>query len=159
MLRKYNWDYLRVLSSIAVVLLHVSGSYLSVVPVQGKEFIIMLLYNAITRFAVPIFFMLSGLFLLSPEKKMSIKDCVARTLRLLIIFYIWSAFYAFQGMAVDFITGELITEELVNKSFQRFIIGHEHMWFMLKLAGYYLLLPIARSICANKTALNWFCGF
>ncbi len=155
--RNYNWDYLRAMASIAVVMLHVSYSYMPAVAVQGNSFAIMAAYNAFTRFAVPVFFMLSGLFLLDPEKDLSFKDCLRRTAKLLVIFYIWSAFYAFQGLAVDFLTGVPISTELVNSSFQRFLCGHGHMWFMSRLAGYYLMLPFARSISADKVGLTWLC--
>jgi len=157
--RCYNWDYLRFLASVAVVLLHVSYSYMSVVSVDDNRFVIMGAYNALTRFAVPVFFMLSGLFLLDPAKEMSLKDCLKRTAKLFAFFYFWSAFYAFQGLAVDWITGEAITKELVSGSLQRFITGHGHMWFIFRLGGYYLMLPIARAISANKKALTWFCMF
>ena len=157
--RSYNWDYLRVLASVAVVMLHVSYSYMGAIPVNGTAFTVMAAYNALTRFAVPVFFMMSGLFLLDPVRELSIKDCLKRTGRLFVIFYFWSAFYAFQGLAVDLITGAEITQEILDNSMQRFITGHGHMWFMFKLAGYYLMLPFARSISADKVALTWFCGF
>lgn len=157
--RSYNWDYLRFLSSVAVVLLHVSYSYMGSISVDGTPFVTMAAYNALTRFAVPVFFMLSGLFLLDPSKEMTVMDCIKRTAKFFSVFYFWSAFYAFQGLAMDMITGEVITQEMIVNSLQRFMIGHGHMWFMFRLAGYYLMLPFARAISANKTALNWFCGF
>ncbi len=157
--RNYNWDYLRFFASVAVVVLHVSYGYMPVVSVDSASFAVMAAYNATTRFAVPVFFMLSGLFLLPPEKEISVKGCWKRTLRLLLFFYIWSAFYAFQGLAVDFVTGQPVTDALLFDSFRRFLFGHGHMWFMFCLAAYYLILPVARSISANRAALIYFCAF
>lgn len=57
-----KYDILRVIACFSIVLLHVSASYWSVVDVHSKEFLIMTIYNSLTRFAVPVFFMLSGLF-------------------------------------------------------------------------------------------------
>lgn len=103
MVRMTKYDILRIVASFFIVLLHVSASYWSVVDVQSGEFAVMTIYNSVTRFAVPIFFMLSGLFLVSPDR-----EHVAvgrRVIKLLVLFYVWSAFYAFQGVAVDALRG------------------------------------------------------
>lgn len=64
--------------------------------------------------------------------------------------YIWSAFYAFQGLIISIITKKTILEELWINSLERFMWGHYHMWFMFLVLGFYLLLPIANQIIANK---------
>lgn len=64
-----KYDVLRVVASFSIVLLHVSASYWSVVDIHGKEFLVMTIYNSMTRFAVPVFFMLSGLFFVSPRRE------------------------------------------------------------------------------------------
>lgn len=61
MTRIVKYDVLRVVASFSIVLLHVSASYWSVVDIHGREFLVMTIYNSLTRFAVPVFFMLSGL--------------------------------------------------------------------------------------------------
>ena len=141
-----KYDILRVIACFSIVLLHVSASYWSVVDVHSKEFLIMTIYNSLTCFAVPVFFMLSGLFLVSPQKEnLAIGK---RILKLLVLFYVWSAFYAFQGVAIDALHGAVTKE--VWASVQRFIFGHTHMWFIQILIGFYILIPIARQICAKK---------
>ena len=99
MSRVVKYDILRVAACFSIVLLHVSASYWSVVDVQGRDFLVMTVYNSVTRFAVPVFFMLSGLFLVAPERKNVTVG--KRVLKLVLLFYVWSAFYAFQGIAVD----------------------------------------------------------
>ncbi len=108
MSRIVKYDILRVVACFSIILLHVSASYWSVVDVRGGEFLVMTVYNSLTRFAVPVFFMLSGLFLVAPER-----ENVAigkRVLRLVMLFYVWSAFYAFQGIAVDTLKGAFSME-------------------------------------------------
>lgn len=153
MTRVVKYDILRVVASFSIVLLHVSASYWSVVDINGSEFEVMTVYNSLTRFAVPVFFMLSGLFLVSPEKKDL--ALIKRILKLVLLFYIWSAFYAFQGAAVDALRGEF-TEEVWRAAVERFIFGHVHMWFLQMLCGFYILLPVARQIAANKKALRYY---
>lgn len=148
-----KYDVLRVVASFSIVMLHVSASYWSVVDVHGREFLVMTIYNSLTRFAVPVFFMLSGLFLVSPRR-----GNVAlgkRILKLLVLFYVWSAFYAFQGVAIDALRGEF-SMEVWEASVQRFIFGHIHMWFIQMLLGFYILIPVARQICAKKEVLRYY---
>ncbi len=153
MKRILKYDVLRVVSCFAIILLHISASYWSVVDINGEEFIVMTIYNSLTRFAVPVFFMLSGLFLVSPEKK----DLALgkRILKLVLLFYIWSAFYAFQGAAVNALQGKFSTE-IWRASVERFIFGHAHMWFLQMLCGFYILIPIARQISAKEKVLKYY---
>ena len=148
-----KYDVLRVFASFSIVLLHVSASYWSVVDVQSREFLVMTVYNSVTRFAVPVFFMLSGLFLVTPKR-----ENVAvgkRVLKLVLLFYVWSAFYAFQGIAVDTLKGEF-SMEVFRAAVERFIFGHIHMWFLQILCGFYLLIPIARQIRAKRETLRYY---
>ena len=39
---------------------------------------------------------------------------------------------------------------------QRLVFGHHHMWFIQTLAGFYLLIPIARQICADQKILRYY---
>ena len=101
--RETNYDYLRSISCITIILLHVSSSYWCVIDRNSSEFVVMTVYNAITRFAVPVFMMLSGAFMIDPDKGLSIKSSVKRFGKYTFNFYIWSAFFAFQGLAMKLI--------------------------------------------------------
>lgn len=153
MTRIVKYDVLRVVASFSIVLLHVSVSYWSVVDIHGREFLVMTIYNSLTRFAVPVFFMLSGLFLVSPDRDNH--GLFKRTVKLLILFYVWSAFYAFQGIAVDTLRGEF-SMEVWRAAVERFIFGHVHMWFIQMLLGFYILIPIAKQICAKKEIVQYY---
>ncbi len=153
MSRIVKYDILRVAASFSIVLLHVSASYWSVVDISGGEFVVMTVYNSLTRFAVPVFFMLSGLFLVDPWRERV--GTGKRVLKLIALFYVWSAFYAFQGIAVDTLQGAFSMEVLEN-AVERFIFGHVHMWFLQMLCGFYILIPVARQICARKQAAGYY---
>lgn len=154
--RERNYDYLRSLSCFAIVLAHVANSYWTVVDRNGSQFAIMSVYNAATRFAVPVFMMLSGAFLLEPAKANDIPKCLKRFGKFALNFYIWSAFYAFQGLAVKFVTGGEITKDLLFSSGQRFLWGHYHMWFVFLVLGFYLLLPIISKVTEQKKVMRYF---
>jgi len=100
--------------------------------------------------------MLSGAFLLEPTKANDISKSLKRFGRYALNFYIWSAFYAFQGLAVKFVTGGEITKDLLFSSGQRFLWGHYHMWFVFLVLGFYLLLPIISKVTEQKRVMEYF---
>lgn len=154
--REKNYDYLRSISCIAIVLAHVASSYWSVVDRGGSQFVVMTIYNAMTRFAVPVFMMLSAAFLLEPDKGSDIKKCTRRFGKFALNFYIWSAFYAFQSIILKALTGADITKDMWYSAGQRFLWGHYHMWFVFLVLGFYLLLPIVSKITEQKTVMEYF---
>lgn len=156
--RTLKYDMLRDISCLAIVLLHVSGSYWYVVDVQSSDFVIMTMYNSITRFAVPCFFMLSGLFMVDPERDLSVEKCMRKIGKLLRAFFIWSAFYAFQSVIFHGISNGFgnITGEMWKSALMRLVNGHGHMWFVMDLLGFYLLTPVLRRICADIKILGYF---
>ena len=68
--RIVKYDILRVVACFAIVMLHVSNGYWYVVNVDSGDFTVMTIYNTFTRFGVPVFFMLSGMFLLDPAREL-----------------------------------------------------------------------------------------
>ncbi len=93
--------------------------------------------------------------MLETKKEPDIKGVLARFGKLLMNLYMWSAFYAFQGIAVKLILRGN-TEGLWSDSWQRFLWGHYHMWFVFPILGFYLLLPILQKICENKVVIEYF---
>lgn len=156
MKRVYNMDCLRILCCFLIVLLHFSSSYWSCVPVDSYSFAVMSVYNCITRVAVPIFIMLSGYFLLDKPYSFEWKSYIKRPGKLLLSFYVWSGFYAFQGLVVELIKTGNVTAERIEYSIREFIFGHYHMWFCFLVIGYYLLLPIAKKIAEDVRVLTLF---
>ena len=112
-IRKY--DYLRSISCFSIVLLHVSSSYWGGISKANSNWIIMTVYNAISRFAVPVFMMLSGTFMLEPKKDITIKGVLLRFGKLLINFYIWAAFFCFSRNCSKINIGQ--------RCYQRIMVG------------------------------------
>lgn len=152
--REYNMDYLRVVCCFLIVLLHFSSSYWNCVPIESYSFRVMSIYNCITRIGVPIFIMLSGYFLLDRKYVFEWKKYLKRPIKLLITFYVWAFFYAFQGLVVEFITTGNVTTERLEFTKNEFIFGHYHMWFCLLICGYYFLFPIAKRIAEDMNVLT-----
>lgn len=158
MKRIVKYDLLRIAACFAIVLLHVSNSYWYVVDVDSQEFAVMTVYNSFTRFGVPVFFMLSGLFVLNPEKEFSAKKWGMRIAKLIAFFFIWSLFYAFQSVVFNGITNgwDSVSSEMWSDAMTRLVMGHGHMWYLLDLFGFYLILPILRKVCEDIRVTGYF---
>ncbi len=158
MKRVVRYDLLRIAACFAIVLLHVSNSYWYTVDVNSQDFVTMTIYNSLTRFGVPVFFMLSGLFLLDPEREFQGGKWGKKLLRLAVGFFLWSLFYAFQSILFHgFFHGwGSVTREMWWDGVVRLLRGHGHMWFLWDLFGFYLLLPILRKVCEDIKVLGYF---
>ncbi len=158
MKREIRYDLLRITACFAVVLLHVSNGHWYVVDINSTDFTVMTIYNSFTRFGVPVFFMLSGLFLLDPQKELSLKKWGTRIGKLIVGFFVWSLFYAFQSVIYNGVLSgwDSVTGEMWSSALVRLIRGHGHMWFLMDLLGFYLLLPILRKICEDIRLTGYF---
>jgi surface polysaccharide O-acyltransferase-like enzyme len=142
---KLIWtNNLRVLATISVILLHVSGQIL----IQyGKvsEFVWWTgnLYDSSVRFCVPIFVMLTG-FLLLP-KSYEIGDFIKkRFLRIILPFLFWSIVYIVFTYNVKISPNqEMSTPEIIIWSLDLLRSGTSpHLWYIYMIIGIYLITPI-----------------
>ena len=146
--RDVRYDVLRVLSAYLVVLLHMSVGCLQQKGVCGAAWNAANLLSALSRVSVPLFVMLSGAFLLDPDRAFSLSYHFKKRIpRLAYLFLGWSLFYA--GSSAFYLW-------LKNKhafdlhSFLREVVeGHYHMWYLYMLAGLYLITPILRVLCQH----------
>jgi len=88
--RIYYLDVLRVLATLAVVVLHVAADrwYGDVGSFSWKVFTG---YSGITRFCVPVFFMISGALFLQKEKQVPVKTNYTKYIFRLVIFLLFLA--------------------------------------------------------------------
>ncbi len=148
--RDAGFDVMRIMASFMVVMLHVSGSYWSCVDVNSREFVILTVFNGMARCAVPLFIMISGRFLLNPEKEENAGTIVRRCRKMLICFCVWSVFYGCQSVVFHFLTGKDVDWQMIENMLERIYQGHYHMWYLWMLLGLYLITPICRQIVKDR---------
>lgn len=153
--RVHYADLLRISAAFMVILLHVSAQFWDVLPVTTTEWFIFHVYDSLSRPAVAIFIMLSGMFLLDPAKKVLLSDIFTRYCKKIIILLLfWTFFYAtWHDVFWTAYRGEIINWPTVTKSLQT---SHYHLWYCYMLLGLYLILPFLRKIAADKTLLLYF---
>ena len=148
--RIYYFDYLRIICSFLVILIHVSSQYYYRFDINSYEFKIAYYYNGFSRFSVPNFFMISGALFLN--KDLSFKIIFNKYIKRIIIhILLWSIIYAFININLK--------ELNIKKKFFEIINGPYHLWYLYATIGLYILIPFTRRICQNKDLLKSFINF
>lgn len=137
--RENNFDLLRICMAFYVVLLHTSASYWNTYLNFSKNFIIMSGLNFLTRCSVPVFFMISGYFML--KKDMSVNKILKSAARIYILYFVFTFLFAIK---------ELNGEYTLDKFIECTINGYYHLWFLKNLAWAYLFIPIYKSVIEYK---------
>lgn len=126
-----NMAVLRIIASFFVVMIHSTT-------VSG----IGIAYNSLARFAVPVFVMLSGYYMLAREIPLS--KILRKTAKLFSLVLIWSAIYLINPVTrgahpVD--SPENIVKYLLTQPF--------HIWYLYAAIGLYLFTPVFQVFTKN----------
>lgn len=149
-MRKHYIEYLRVIAMFAVVAIHVCSVALNGFEDYSQlDAVLYLSVSKVFHFAVPIFFMISGALMLSPDKELPLKKLLSRYLLkygLVIVVFGWAfagieRFFVSRKVSVDLFTGSFV-DMLTGKTWN-------HMWYMYSLFGAMLVVPILRWIIKN----------
>ena len=142
--RNISLDILRIFACVAVIMIHTAGAPLWHHMVEAGT----LMYNeclvlaAISRWAVPVFAMITGYFMLDSKKELPIKILFSKyILRLVTALIFWSVFYALT----------------LHSPIYPFGSQESHFWYVGMCIGLYLSLPIMRLIAQHKNVLVFFC--
>lgn len=141
MKRNTSIDLLRILAAFSVVMLHASAQNWYTTPVATTEWFIINTYDALFRFGVPIFVMISGALFLSSPKAYDIKHLYQHNiLRMFILYLTWSFGY---GLYDCFKLGfpYLTFADIFRKMLQ----GRYHLWFLPMIICLYMLIPILKT--------------
>lgn len=149
--RENAYDLLRIISTIAVVLIHVSASWLDraikdisenglcIADMQAPAAIC--IYNSVSRFAVPCFIMLSGAFLLDNEKNADYKAFYSKTFgKIGIPAIIFSLLYILYRLLLCFVGENSNIFELLRDIPAG--LPMYHMWYLYMMAGVYAMVPV-----------------
>lgn len=137
--RQSNFDLLRIISTFAVVLIHVNANVADSNNISFVGFNFCSLINIITRFSVPCFVMLSGAFILSNERNADYKHFYAKSFYKIGIPLVIILILSFLIAEMKAIIGG---RDLLNPVFELLSGNFNNCWFMFMLVGLYFLVPI-----------------
>ncbi len=148
--RKLHYDILRVLAAFSVVMLHSAAQFWYDLDIRSAEWIIANSYDALFRFGVPVFVMISGAIFLDKAYELDIKRLYKHNVLKMVVFYIiWSVAYGL----FDIRNWDLKAAG-VKPILREFLLGRYHLWFIPMIAGIYVLLPVLKSWVENAKKKN-----
>ncbi|MFC5282726.1 acyltransferase [Pedobacter alpinus] len=143
--QKQEWfNTLRVIATIAVITIHVSSNAIlkhNTLPFSNWGFA--LVFSSISRFSVPIFFMLSGALLLQKDEGIH-QFLSKRFLKIIPPLIFWSLVYIFYDAFIVAKKAFTITNFIALKWDELLNGSQYHLWFVYTLLGLYLFIPIIR---------------
>lgn len=129
------FEWLRLFAAAAVVLMHTEGSLWPAMVPQGRDFAVLTAYDALVRWPVPVFVMITGALFL--PRKTELRTVLTRYIpRMAAAFLFWSAVYALRGGREGFLL--------------RLVTGHYHLWYLPFLWGVYLTIPFLQRLAGEE---------
>lgn len=151
--QQLGWiNNLRIIALFAVIILHASSPLLGGYgKVPKQQWLIADFYNALTRFAVPVFVMITGALLLGRDEDV-ITFLKKRLSRVVVPFLFWSLVYvayAYYNEDILYTGNSWIT---VKQILHQLKFGASyHLWYVYMLIGMYLIIPILSKFMRNAT--------
>ncbi len=140
--RMINFDILRIISTFAVILLHVNAFFYRENIIHDNIYLVQCAINYLTRFSVPCFVMISGAFILDNPKTQNCCAFYKKTIQKimipwLVIFIFWIIFLIVRSLYIK--NYSIVFISVITCS-----VGN--LWFMPMLFGLYLLAPFVSKI-------------
>lgn len=153
--RDPSYDYLRVIATFGVIVIHVCAMEWRKLDVFSYEWTVINGIDAAVKFSVPIFFMISGRFMLDSSKNNSIQKIISKCKSLLIAFLFWTSIYFLLNMFRVLRSGDSLVANYKWITIE-FFTGEYHMWFIYAILGLYLVTPLVQLIVADKKSTQYF---
>ncbi len=149
----FEWiNNLKVISLFAVIVLHTASPLLmDFKKADLNNWLVADFYNALVRFAVPVFVMISGALLLHLEYELG--DFLKRRLtRVIWPFLFWSLIYigySWYNEDIAFSSDAWANTRIILHQLK--YGAYYHLWYVYMLIGLYLLIPVIGKFVRNAT--------
>jgi len=161
--REINYDLLRIVSTVAVIMIHVSAIYKNAITDAGifgekysNHILAIVIYNTLSRFAVPCFMMMSGAFLLADKNnenykyfyKKSFYNIGITTIIFSILYFVFSESIVLARVILkkgSFIEVIFPVKDILKGA------PYYHMWYMYTLLVVYIFIPVIIKIMNEMT--------
>ena len=151
--RIIGYDYLRIIATFMVVMIHGSVAFLG--GGNSSFHIVAMEIDALCLLSVPCFFMISGALLLDTKSDTSLKSLKSRLIKQGTPFVVWSVIYVFARIAMKKIPFHIdsFVSLLSEPAYYQF-------WFMYTLLAIYLLTPVLSALVQNisRTVYRYILG-
>ncbi|MGF1769093.1 acyltransferase family protein [Enterovibrio makurazakiensis] len=144
-------ELLRVVAAIAVIAIHVLGPYRYIVgDIPVSDWLSAISINGASRWAVPVFIMITGALMLSDTRSFSASYFVKRrVMKVFVPFVIWSVFYAvLAAISLQNVNWSETVQRLMQFPVEE---TYYHLGFFYYFLPLYLLIPILRPMAQQKS--------
>lgn len=136
-----HFDLLRIFAAFSVVMLHSAAQFWYTLDISSTDWRIANSYDALFRFGVPIFVMISGALFLDPAYQLDIRKLIRHNIfRMVILYIVWSCLYGIYD-SINFGLGPADYKDILREM----LAGRYHLWFLPMITGIYVLLPVLKS--------------
>lgn len=142
--RDIPMDVLRIAAALAVIMIHSSSGYVGTSPVTSVSWAVGNVFDAASRWCVPVFVMLSGAFLL--QKDIPVKLLYTKYIKhLAVLLLSWNLIY---NVIINvFLRGKIWPSGIADAVSYVFCCDNGfHMWYMYMLIGVYVAIPFLKKI-------------
>lgn len=141
-------DCLKIYAAFMIILIHASGEYFNQLSLLSDSWWKMLCINAIPRFAVPCFLMITGI--LCMNRSDTLKYSVNRAIQMAVTLLIWSCIYILARKLIWDTPAEILPEIL------KIPFNHTatHLWYGYQLFWILLTLPFWQIIYQHTTDIQ-----
>lgn len=154
-------DLIRLIAILMVVLIHTASPLFNALPVNSNGFVCSVLLDGIAHAGVPLFVMVSGIFLLDEKREMSVRRAIGHyALPLVGLYFFWSILYAVANkVAIPLLFEDAAISVNMAREFGVAVLeGAYHMWYLPMMAGLYLITPLLRTFVRqdSRHLVRWF---
>ena len=135
-------DVLKIAATFAIVLLHVSALYVRMdAQLLHPSGALPYMINNLTRTALPLFMMISGVLLMRDGYRFKLRDKFTFILK---YYVVWSAIFVLANQFIRLASGgDLLSPAGMVVEWIR---GPYHFWYLQMLLGFYIIMPILSRI-------------
>ena len=151
--RQTELDILKLVAFVCVVGLHVAAKPWQTLPVVSWQWKTAAAFRG--TWGVPVFVMISGRFLLDPERNVSATRLGKYAFRALAAFVFWSLLYEVYQLFVAYpIRG--VTNIDCKWEITELVRGEYHLWYLIMLTGLYCVTPFLQMIARDRKLTGWY---
>lgn len=155
-LQKVRANDIDLVKAIAIVCVLIIHSCRYTAPVMSFNWISTVFWGSVSRSAVPLFFMCSGVIFFDPERKLTIKKLYGKyILRIIVALFFWAMAYKVYFLVSD---GRFNPTELLFAVKELFLFKHyTHFYYLHIIILFYALVPVLRVFTKNaaRTELRY----
>ncbi|SFP97985.1 acyltransferase [Enterovibrio norvegicus] len=143
-------ELLRVVAAIAVIAIHVLGPYRHLLgQIPDSDWVSAVLINGASRWAVPVFIMITGALMLSDTRPFSASYFVRRrVMKVFVPFLVWSLFYGL--LAAVSLDGVNWTETIARLATFPSQETYYHLGFFYYFLPLYVVIPLLRPAAQHQ---------